>query len=105
MNKIGKILIVIIVLTIGGYFIFINLNSSNNLEDKIKKASSDYFEKYISTNETMSAYKVTLKELIESGENYDLNELNKCDKEKTYAVISIDYKTGSPKKVEVELKC
>lgn len=105
MNKIGKLLILLIIIAIGGYFAFTSLNSSKKLEEKIKVASSDYFEKYVSTNETMSAYKVTLNELIESGEDYDLNELNKCDKEKTYAVMSIDYKTGSPKKVEVELKC
>lgn len=105
MNKIGKVLIVIILLLIGGYFVFVHLNGSKDLEEKIKNASIDYFEKYVSTNETMSAYKVTLKELASSGENYDLNGLNKCDQENTFAEITIDYKTGSPKKVEVELKC
>ena len=38
-------------------------------------------------------------------EEYDLKGLEKCDKTKTFANVTIDYKTGKAKKTQVELKC
>ena len=105
MNKIGKIIVLIVILAIGGYFIYNQLNNKNNYESIIKKYSEDYFTKYISINESQSTYKITLNDLENSSENYDLKSLNKCDKEKTYANVTVDFKTGNPKKVEVQLKC
>ena len=103
------VLIIIIAAIIGG-FIFLKTNQSQNkeLEAKMDKASRDYFEKYVSANDSVNVYKVTLEDLEKAnqdGEDYDLKGLEKCDKTKTYADITINYQNGKAKKAQVELKC
>ena len=103
------ILLIGVLLIIGSicFYIF-NKGDDSKLKSKMEVASKDYFEKYVSLAESASAYNVTLNMLEEAnnnGETYDLNGLEKCDKEKTYASVTIDYKTGKPKNVEVKLNC
>lgn len=93
---------------IGYYFYLINSGKDDYLEKKMEVASKDYYEKYISTNDSTSAYIVTLNMLINAnnnGENYDLKGLEKCKPQSTLAIITVNYKNGDPKKVEVELNC
>lgn len=103
------IIITIFFLASLSYYFIIKNNSQNNfLKEKMKAASMDYFEKYISTNDSSSAYIVTLnmlKRANNQGENYDLNGFEKCKLQSTLALISINYKDGKPKEVEVELNC
>ena len=107
----GKILIIVGLLiifgTLGYYFIGLQ-GENNNLSEKMKTASQDYFKKYMRTIETASAYEVTLKELLDArsnGENYDLQGLEKCNKTKTHATITIDMNDGKIKKIKVKLNC
>ena len=100
--------IIIVILLLAGYFLFIKNGSDKTLENKLKKASTDYFEKYMSTNDTTSTYVVTLdmlKNANSQGENYDLKGLEKCKAQSTRSRITINYNDGKPKKVEVELNC
>lgn len=102
-----KIFIIAVAIILAGvllYFFKIS-NSENNLKSKMESASRDYFQKYISTNDSKSIYQITLGMLESSNENYDLKGLEKCDKEKTFSNITVNYSTGEAKKVEVELKC
>lgn len=103
------VLIAVVILGIGGYFYLGSTKTANQeLANKMDTASRDYFEKYISANDSVNTYKVTLEDLEsanKSGEEYDLKGLEKCDKTKTYADVTIDYKTGKAKKTQVELKC
>ena len=74
----------------------------------METASRDYFEKYVSANDSVNTYKITLEDLEQAntnGESYDLKGLEKCDKTKTFANITINYKNGKAKKAQVELKC
>ena len=100
--------IIIVILLLAGYFLFIKNGSDKTLENKLKKASTDYFEKYMSTNDTTSTYVVTLdmlKSANSQGEDYDLKGLEKCKAQSTRSRITINYNDGKPKKVEVELNC
>ena len=102
------IVIVLLILLILGYFLFLKNNSDKTLEKKLKKASADYFEKYMSTNDTTSTYLVTLdmlKNANNQGENYDLKGLEKCKNKSTLSKITVNYNNGKPKKIEVELNC
>ena len=45
------------------------------------------------------------KDILQKGEEYDLKGLEKCDKNKTFANVTINYKDGTAKKTQVELKC
>ena len=102
------IVIVILALVVGGVFFLYNEEQGNKeLEDTIKPLAEDYFDKYMSINESSNAYTVTLKDLKEAnenGEDYDLSKLNKCSDE-TSVTITIDYRTGKVKKSEVKLDC
>ena len=104
------IVLVIVILAVVGAFLFFQNNETRNreLEDKLETASRDYFEKYVSANDSASVYQVTLEDLEEAnknGEEYDLKGLEKCDKTKTFADITINYQNGKAKKTQVELKC
>lgn len=107
----GKILMMMgLLVIIGslGYYFINNQEQNKKLVKKIEAASQEYFKKYVRTNETASAYEITLKELIDAnnnGENYDLKGLENCDKNKTYATISINMSNGKVTKTEVKLKC
>ena len=107
----GKIFLIIVILIICGglgYYFALIQGENNKLSKKIENASQDYFKKYMRTIETTSAYKVTLKQLNNAnnnGDNYDLKGLEKCDKNKTYATITIDMSNGKIKKTEVKLSC
>ncbi len=102
------IIILIMLVTILGYLFFVQNKVDKKLENKIETASIDYFEKYMSTNDSASTYVVTLDMLINAnnnGENYNLTGLEKCNKQSTLSRITINYNNGQPKKVEVELNC
>ena len=112
MKKKILIIIVLAALILAGVFTFMflmnNENQKHELKEKMEVASKDYFEKYISANDSVNIYKVTLKDLEDAnknGEEYDLKGLEKCDKEKTFANITINYQNGTAKKAQVELKC
>ena len=103
------VLILIIGVAIAGFLYFEGTEKeTNELEKKMDTASRDYFEKYISANDSANSYKITLQDLEkanQNGEEYDLKGLEKCDKTNTFADVTIDYKTGKAKKTQVELKC
>ncbi len=102
------ITIIIILILAAVYFLITSNNSNKHLEEKLEKASIDYFEKYMSTNDSASSYVVTLEMLREAnnqGETYDLKGLEKCKNQSTLSRITINYNNGKPKKVEVELNC
>lgn len=104
----GIIILILIISSLVYYFLIRNNVQNKFLKNKIKVASTDYFEKYMSTNDSASTYVVTLDMLRNAnnqGEKYDLNGLEKCSKQSTQARITIDYNNGKPKKVEVELNC
>lgn len=104
------IIFIVVILGVIGTYLFLQNNESKNneLENKMATASRDYFEKYVSANDSVNVYKITLKDLEEAnkqGEEYDLSGLEKCDKINTFASVTINYKNGKAKKSQVELKC
>ena len=106
----GKIVMVLVVLIcIGGLgFYFYQSTQNQEKEKQMKEASEDYFNKYTRTIESSSAYVITLKELKqanENGENYKLDQLEKCDENKTKATVNIDLSDGTISKTEVKLNC
>ena len=68
--------------------------NKKSLENKMKKSSKEYFEKYMSVNENSYEYIVTL-EMLENankqGEKYDLKGLEKCKKQTTCLYIGGAY--------------
>ena len=112
MKKKVVLIIVLIIIVVGaiGTCLFLQNNEKNNeeLENKMETASRDYFEKYVSANDSVNVYKITLQDLEnanKNGEEYDLKGLEKCDKTKTFANVTINYQDGTAKKAQVELKC
>ena len=103
------VLILIIGVAVAGFLYFEGTEKeTNELEKKMDTASRDYFEKYVSANDSVNVYKITLQDLEDAnkaGEEYDLKGLEKCDKTKTFANVTINYKDGTAKKTQVELKC
>lgn len=104
MKKVLPILIIVIVAVGIGVVYFKTNNQSEELEKQMKTASLKYFDDYVSTTDINSVYKVTLKDLQTKNE-YEINKLKKCDSDKTYTNITINFKNGKPKKTEVNLKC
>ena len=109
-SHIGLVIgIIIIIILIALSFIFMTNNKTDNkLADVMAEASSDYFKKYMSVNDSTSAYVVTLDMLENAnneGENYNLTGLENCKKQSTLARVTVDFKTGEPRKIEVELNC
>ena len=111
MKKVIPIIVLIIFLAAGvGVYLYIeNIESENTkLENKMKTASKAYFEEYVSANDSVNMYKITLEDLEnanKNGEEYDLKGLEKCDKTNTFANVIINYKNGKAKDAQVELKC
>ena len=112
MKKKVVLIIVLIIVIVGaiGTYLFLQNNETKNaeLENKMATASREYFEKYVSANDSVNVYKITLQDLEDAnkkGEEYDLKGLEKCDKNKTFANVTINYKDGTAKKTQVELKC
>lgn len=111
MKKVIPIIVLIIFLAAGvGVYLYIeNIESKNTkLENKMKTASKAYFEEYVSANDSVNMYKITLEDLEnanKNGEEYDLKGLEKCDKTNTFANVTINYKNGKAKDAQVELKC
>ena len=111
MKKVIPIIVLIIFLAAGvGVYLYIeNIESENTkLENKMKAASKAYFEEYVSANDSVNMYKITLEDLEnanKNGEEYDLKGLEKCDKTNTFANVTINYKNGKAKDAQVELKC
>ena len=103
------VIIIIVIAVIAGYLYFNEKEQANQeLENKIDTAARDYFDKYVSTNDSRSVYEVTLEMLEEAnqnGEEYDLKGLEKCDKTRTFSNVTINYKNGKAKDAQVELKC
>jgi hypothetical protein len=107
-KNIWIVIIIVILAGLSYYFMQKKPVVNTKLENKITTASEDYFNKYISTNDSASTYTITLKMLKKAnsnGENYDLKGLEKCDENKTLARVTVNYKNGKPKKTQVELKC
>ena len=104
-GKIIIILLIVVVLCGLGYYLFFSTKNEKVLKDKMIKASRDYFEKYMSVNDSTYSYVVTLSMLENAEEKYDLKGLEKCNKNTTKAELIINYNTGKPKKVKVELNC
>ena len=111
MKKVIPIIVLIIFLAAGvGVYLYIeNIEGENTkLENKMKTASKAYFEEYVSANDSVNMYKITLEDLEnanKNGEEYDLKGLEKCDKTNTFANVTINYKNGKAKDAQVELKC
>lgn len=103
------VIIIIVIAVIAGYLYFNEKEQANQeLENKIDTAARDYFDKYVSTNDSRSVYEVTLEMLEEAnqnGEEYDLSGLDNCQKQETLVKITVNYSNGQPKKTEVELSC
>ena len=95
MKKVIPIIVLIIFLAAGvGVYLYIeNIESENTkLENKMKTASKAYFEEYVSANDSVNMYKITLEDLEnanKNGEEYDLKGLEKCDKTNTFANVTI----------------
>ncbi len=110
-KSLSKVIIVIVVLLLFvgiafALYIWDN-NRTEQLEETMKVASLDYFDKYMSANTGAGAYVVTLEKLRDAnkaGETYNLQTLEKCSDE-TEAIISIDYATGKVSKTEIRLNC
>lgn len=104
---IGLIIVILIVLGVLAFLIIDN-NNQKNMKKALKAPMLDYFDKYVSVNSTATSYKVTLKMLKEAnknGEKYNLKSLSKCDEDKTYATITIDFSTGKVMHTEYKLNC
>ena len=102
------IILIILLLVFFGMFLFKKSNTSN-LEKEFSISAKDYFNNYMSVGTGANAYKVSLKMLkTVNGEgltDYDLNNFKSCDENKTYAMVSFDYKTGKATKALVTLDC
>ena len=102
-------LIIVIVLVLASLAVItIDNNNQKVMRGALKVPALDYFDKYVSVNSTSTSYKVTLKMLKEanqSGEKYKLKPLSKCDEEKTYATITIDFSTGKVTHTDLKLNC
>ena len=87
-------------------FIIISFNSSFNTNQIT--FTTIFAGAFSNTLPKFTIYKITLQDLEDAnkeGEEYDLKGLEKCDKTKTFANITIDYQDGTAKKAQVELKC
>lgn len=113
-KKKGGLVVIIIILvlllaTVGGYIWYSKTYINNDeLQDAMKTAALDYYDKYTSANTGAAAYTITLEDLKnanENGENYNLDSLKDCDDKKTKVIINIDYYNGKVKDTEVKLNC
>ncbi len=106
-KRIILIILTICVVVFIGINVFNKNKVSDNLSNKLSTASQQYFEKYVSANDSTNMYTVTLKNLndVKDAENYDLKGLENCNETQTKAEITINYKTGKPKNIKTKLKC
>ena len=101
------VIVIIVVVALGVFFVYNQKEANKSLENEITPLAEDYFDKYMSTNESSNMYTVTLadlKEANENGESYDLSKLDGC-KDDTSVTLTINYGTGKITKTEVELNC
>ncbi len=101
-------IICVVVLALAGGYIFMNKQNDTNLEKDLKGPVSDYFDKYMSVYSGTSAYKVTLqmlKDANDEGETYNLKPFAKCNYDKTYATVQVDFATGGIKNIEYKFDC
>lgn len=107
LKTIFYLIIIFIIIILLALFIK-NNKDTKKIESQMRKASEDYYEKYISINDNTNTYIVTL-EMLETankqGENYNLKGLEKCKKQTTQSKITVNFKNGKAKKIEVELNC
>ena len=103
MNK-KVILVIIVVLVVCGvgYFLFQKGNGDSLSDQAFKDAALKYFDEEVSVYSGTLAYNITLKQLKEAG--YDLKGYDRCDENKTYAVVSIDV-SGKVTSTKIEKKC
>ena len=98
-----------ILIVAGGILFFINDRKNNDdMSKAMEVASKDYFNNYMSVNSGANAYKVTLgmlKEANQNGSSYKIDSLSKCNDEKTYAMVSVDFSNGDAEDAEIVLNC
>ena len=110
-NIIAIIFVFVLIIILGGVIAYFTVDFSKinpNASKAMKTSSMDYFNNYATVSSSTASYKVTLKMLKEAnkeGADYNLNSLNNCNEDKTYALIDVDYATGDAKDAEVTLKC
>ena len=98
------IIIIVATLAFGGFYFYSKEQNNKELEKIIVPIAEDYFDKYISTNTGSNTYKISLKDLREAPDVYDLTKFSSC-KDDTSIDVVIDYKTGKVVKTIVELNC
>jgi len=98
------ILLVIFVIGIIGFLIIDNQNNQK-IDKAMKKASLDYFDKYVSVTSNSLGNKITLEDLENASEDYNLKALEGCNGKKTYALITIDPSNSKVKSVEIKKNC
>lgn len=103
-SKIIIIVILIIVIGIGVYF-FISSKGDTSSDKALKDAALDYFDKYVSVYSASSAYNITLKDLKEAEEDYNLKDYEGCNEEKTYVIVTINNTNGKVIKTEIKKNC
>ena len=106
MNKKVIMVVVVLVVLIGiGVYYFMTTRDDGTNDKVLKTEAIDYFDKYVSVYSGTSAYNVTLKDLKESDEDYDLKDYEGCNEEKTYVIVSIDSTNGKVIKTEIKKNC
>ena len=107
MNKKRSIIVIILVfiIVIGIIFYFLNYKKTDESDKTLKKAALDYFDKYVSVYSGSFNYKITLKDLKESQNGYNLENYEKCNDENTYVIITINNINGKVEKTEIQKKC
>ncbi|MCI9084557.1 MAG: hypothetical protein HFH46_02940 [Bacilli bacterium] len=105
------IFLIVLIVVIGAcvYFYVLDKNNTKQLEKAMEDASINYYENYINTNTGAGAYDVTLEMLKDananSGENYKLDALDRCNVKTTKAIITIDYVSGEVTGTKINLDC
>lgn len=103
------LIVLIIVIGAGVYFYVLDRTNTRQLEKAMEEASINYYENYMNTNTGAGAYDVTLEMLkganANSGENYKLDVLDRCNVKTTKTIITIDYVSGEVTGTKVNLDC
>ena len=87
-NKKGNIglviFIIVLVVLVGGIIGFLIVDNQKNqkIDKAMKKAALDYFDKYVSVTSSSLGNRITLEELKKAPEDYNLKDLEGCNKKK-----------------------
>lgn len=98
------IIIIVVTLAFGGFYFYSKEQNNKELEKNIIPIAKDYFDKYMSTNTSSNTYKVTLEDLKNAPETYDLTKFSSCNND-TFVDLVIDFKEGKIIKTIVKLNC